>query len=617
MPDRRTTSPAQPEMEAHLSDDERIEPTRGAAKSVAMPDRRTTSPAQPEMEAHLSDDERIEPTRGAAKSVAMPDRRTTSPAQPEMEAHLSDDERIEPTRGAAKSVAMPDRRTTSPAQPEMEAHLSDDERIEPTRGAAKSVAMPDRRTTSPAQPEMEAHLSDDERIEPTRGAAKSVAMPDRRTTSPAQPEMEAHLSDDERIEPTRGAAKSVAMPDRRTTSPAQPEMEAHLSDDERIEPTRGAAKSVAMPDRRTTSPAQPEMEAHLSDDERIEPTRGAHKPVSASLEMTGEVRMCGSRLLVFRRPKSRAHKPEAVALAADCTMVSEGTTEVCAEERFAKTAPSFLFSGDVAQCWLDDEGYQLGRYFNPYRTVVPREEATGLKWCGPAVRNLHHGVEGATATVDPRVALLQQFAAVDLQRREGAATNTLGLRPHRPPRAPSTTPTVRHTLSESKGVALPVTSALPPREALPMRLPRQEEDLGSEKSTTLHLSLRNADDAIDMGTSWRSGERPRSTDIRNALAFLRDGASEAGVLSDLRRVPYVRPPTRPATANSAADVARRMIPPHRPQLSRSCAPADGRKVFRRATGTAVVADGVQQEPQPASLDVSLSSVSKGRDRDTR
>ncbi|KAG5499557.1 hypothetical protein JIQ42_05030 [Leishmania sp. Namibia] len=48
----------------------------------------------------------------------------------------------------------------------------------------------------------------------------------------------------------------------------------------------------------------------------------------------------------------------------------------------------FIFSGDVIQWWLDEDGVLSGRYYNPYRVQLPRADATALKWCGPPVCNL-------------------------------------------------------------------------------------------------------------------------------------------------------------------------------------------------------------------------------------
>ncbi|KAI5685502.1 hypothetical protein MNV84_04699 [Leishmania braziliensis] len=47
----------------------------------------------------------------------------------------------------------------------------------------------------------------------------------------------------------------------------------------------------------------------------------------------------------------------------------------------------FIFSGDVAQCWLDEEGYRAGNYCNPYRVELQRAEATALKWYGLSGHN--------------------------------------------------------------------------------------------------------------------------------------------------------------------------------------------------------------------------------------
>lgn len=48
----------------------------------------------------------------------------------------------------------------------------------------------------------------------------------------------------------------------------------------------------------------------------------------------------------------------------------------------------FIFSGDVAQLWLDEEGSLAGSYCNTYRVELQRAEATALKWRGPPVCNL-------------------------------------------------------------------------------------------------------------------------------------------------------------------------------------------------------------------------------------
>ncbi|KAG5502162.1 hypothetical protein GH5_05112 [Leishmania sp. Ghana 2012 LV757] len=55
----------------------------------------------------------------------------------------------------------------------------------------------------------------------------------------------------------------------------------------------------------------------------------------------------------------------------------------------------FIFSGDVIQWWLGEDGVLSGRYYNPYRVQLPRADATALKWCGPPVCNLRGAAPAA------------------------------------------------------------------------------------------------------------------------------------------------------------------------------------------------------------------------------
>ncbi|KAG5476138.1 hypothetical protein LSCM4_05096 [Leishmania orientalis] len=80
----------------------------------------------------------------------------------------------------------------------------------------------------------------------------------------------------------------------------------------------------------------------------------------------------------------------------------------------------FIFSGDVIQWWLDEDGVLSGRYYNPYRVQLPRADATALKWCGPPVCNLR----GAAPASGHENGTNLPHAALDGHTDTSAATAT-------------------------------------------------------------------------------------------------------------------------------------------------------------------------------------------------
>ncbi|KAG5476690.1 hypothetical protein CUR178_03863 [Leishmania enriettii] len=80
----------------------------------------------------------------------------------------------------------------------------------------------------------------------------------------------------------------------------------------------------------------------------------------------------------------------------------------------------FIFSGDVIQWWLDEDGVLSGRYYNPYRVQLPRADATAMKWCGPPVCNLR----GAAPAVGHGNGANLPQSALDGHADSSAATAT-------------------------------------------------------------------------------------------------------------------------------------------------------------------------------------------------
>ncbi|GET89475.1 hypothetical protein, unknown function [Leishmania tarentolae] len=144
------------------------------------------------------------------------------------------------------------------------------------------------------------------------------------------------------------------------------EEEACISDDERAVLERSAVESVVM---RNTSSADPEKKDLVLNVSTVDDS--ASQDHSSGALLREAVVNGGSEA----SSSGAAGCPESGLQTTDGTCVNKERRE-------------FIFSGDVAQSWLDEEGSLSGNYYNAYRVKLKREEATSLKWRGPPVFNL-------------------------------------------------------------------------------------------------------------------------------------------------------------------------------------------------------------------------------------
>ncbi|CAJ1989699.1 hypothetical protein conserved [Leishmania donovani] len=145
------------------------------------------------------------------------------------------------------------------------------------------------------------------------------------------------------------------------TSPLQRE-----ADGERAAPVRVVVESVSM---RNTSSADPERQE-------------VGFNVSPEDESASQDDFSGAFIMEAVAGDGRdASAPGVFTTPGPGLQTAEGSW--VSDER-----PQFVFSGDVAQLWLDEEGSLAGSYCNTYRVELQRAEAAALKWRGPPVCNL-------------------------------------------------------------------------------------------------------------------------------------------------------------------------------------------------------------------------------------
>ncbi|KPI83239.1 hypothetical protein ABL78_7729 [Leptomonas seymouri] len=268
----------------------------------------------------------------------------------------------------------------------------------------------------------------------------------------------------------------------------------------------------------------------------------------------------------------------------------------------------FIFSGDVAQWWVDEEAAGVGSYYNPYRCVLPRENAAALKWRSRPFQELlsmdrsrvdDHSNVGASVVRNPG-------APMGVPLWNAATTST----PQRPPAAPSVVSDLEQRLTEHLGGSTMTATVLPPREQLRAR--RLWKQGGANEATVPRAEPRNLEREHGPMTRGRGDGRRQSADTHDALAFLRYGISEADVLAESRRSRFECQPSRPATASSAARVARHTAPVLSTSQSPSWGCANGIRRFQRTTAAAPITEVVGEAPRAGSADVLRRSDAKAQ-----
>ncbi|KAL7701791.1 hypothetical protein NQL31_000082 [Lotmaria passim] len=430
-------------------------------------------------------------------------------------------------------------------------------------------------------------------------------------------ELEAHVSSDEHAEATRAARKSVALPAGDADALSQPELEAHVSSDEHAEATRAARKSVALPAGDADALSQPELEAHVSSDEHAEATRAARKfafvsPFEADGDLAGDsvFRRCGLSSRLLRELWLRRYADDGVTCGSVTSVDDAGSGALISTHDVISSSGHFVFSGDVVESWLIDEGYNLGAYYNSYRFSLPREEATGLKWCGRPVQNLRLTDGGSSSS-----SKLNSYHFRSSAKKE-ADVGSSGIAACSQRGVTSATVSMFGTSACAPAVALTGDSnTVPPRERLRIRRLREAE--AHTYSEEMHLVLKNAEDGVFDRGGWRVSEHLCGESVSSSLLFLRHGVSEAEVLSEVRRGYGSRSSSRPATAGDNAPVAtatdavvaavRPRLPPCRPSLTRRYGAPGEPKTFQRFAESSVVARDVNRKQRPASAAVSPSA----------
>ncbi|CBZ27933.1 hypothetical protein, unknown function [Leishmania mexicana MHOM/GT/2001/U1103] len=148
------------------------------------------------------------------------------------------------------------------------------------------------------------------------------------------------------------------------TSPLQ--REAGMADDERAVPVRVVVESVAM-----GNPSS-------ADSER----QGVLFTVSPAGESVSQDDFSGT---FIREAVAGGGRDASTSGAVETPGPGRQTAD---GSRVSDERRQFIFSGDVAQLWLDEEGSFAGTYCNTYRVPLQRVEAAALKWRGPPVCNL-------------------------------------------------------------------------------------------------------------------------------------------------------------------------------------------------------------------------------------
>jgi hypothetical protein len=332
-----------------------------------------------------------------------------------------------------------------------------------------------------------------------------------------------------------------------------------VSDDERAEPTHAARKSVAMPGGAHDSPSQSALEAHVSDDQLTSGVVCGGSTDGRSLGVA-VVHSFGCRRPMLKRAGLESEICMAKSPSSRSSFWFVDGDGVISGSDVIEGPQSCVFSGDVAQWWLDEEGADIGDYFNSYRRILPRQVSTDLKWCGRPVQNLR----AAEIGLHTRRGGCVKRPPIDGRagRSEGTASR----------RCVCSHPQVNDV--RVGRVTLPLTccdrlrdgslplSVLPPRERLRACLLRQHDGLTVADDGGVRLSWRDADKDCPAGVAWRSAARPHSAaDAHDALAYLRNGTSEAAVLSQKRSTRFSPAPSHPATASGSGGAERRTMLP--------------------------------------------------------
>ncbi|KAK7194378.1 hypothetical protein NESM_000353800 [Novymonas esmeraldas] len=355
---------------------------------------------------------------------------------------MADDERAVLERGARPSVAMPSAQSAEASHATLVVSMADDERAVLERGARPSVAMPSAQSAETSHATLVVSMADDERAVLERGARPSVAMPSAQSAEASHATLVVSMADDERAVLERGARPSVAMPSAQSAEASHATLVVSMADDERAVLERGARPSVAMPSAQSAETSHATLVVSMADDERAVGAKVDGASGGAEDALGGDGRRRRTKLV--RRVRLVCRLKERVA-AASAAQTSDEANAGEVEQEAAETdagrpvvAPHltcasgtgavggrsrpFVFSGDVAQWWLDDEGRAAGSYYNSYRAVLPPSQATGLKWRGPAVAPM--AVEDAQVDGAARTSgwswRLRTAAAADVSPRRDA-----------------------------------------------------------------------------------------------------------------------------------------------------------------------------------------------------